>query len=131
MKIYIFLSLFLLYHISSAFLSQSVIYDNFSLKIRNEDEKYLIIFYAVDKILLDIHNTHTNICSRAQTVVNLFVQFLRWDEKRPWWKIISRRIHKNVMNSSKCSLKRRNYFWGEFQLDDALKVYFGIFSLLA
>jgi hypothetical protein len=65
------LSYFLRFSSSVCYLRQF-----FFKNIRNEDEKYLIIFYAIDKILLDIHNTHTNSCSRAQTVGNLFVQFL-------------------------------------------------------
>lgn len=55
-----------LYHLSLRFsFAHSVIYDNFSKENIRKEGKYLIIFYAVDKILLDIHNTHTNACNRS------------------------------------------------------------------
>lgn len=100
-----------LYHLSLRFSlsAHPVVYDNFSKEKYKKEGKFLIIFYAVDKILLDIHNTHTNACNRGTNRRNLFVQFLCAETKGAllWLprKIISTTSHKDVMNSSKCPLK--------------------------
>lgn len=56
-----FLALFIIFPPLS--FAHSVIYDKFSKKTGEEEGEFLIIFYAIDKILLVIHNTHTNVCN--------------------------------------------------------------------